>query len=388
MKHRKRYFEITFPGLVFVAVSLFVLLAAVNSQTNLLFFAFGLMFGAVLVSALLGAVMLRRIEITRITADHAAAGAPAEIHYRVSNLKRTWPSFAMRVADVRFSGAMLRSPDAYCLHLAPGASTTLMTHFVPAGRGRLEFSEIRVACSFPFGFINRAVHFIKPQSVVVYPRVGELTRGIAMRCRESLSGGALTANVRGGQDEFYGLREYRPGDNIRTIHWRRTARTGELMVREMTATAPPQLIVALDLRGRETVPDFAAQAERAIELAASVVCYGFLENYAIGLYVPGLQMPDLVEPRMGRDNRARLLEALALIDVGALNVGAPAPPALRDKRRAHWVIVSLSPSTSLCDIIPSQTPATILSMDNPESKTWVKYQDVPKVADFSSSKEQ
>ena len=60
------------------------------------------------------------------------------------------------------------------------------------------------------------------------------------------------------------------------------------------------------------------------------------------------------------------------------------PPALRDKRRAHWVIVALSTSTSLCDIIPSQTPATVLAMDQAESGTWVKYQEAAKVPDVSS----
>ena len=78
--------------------------------------------------------------------------------------------------------------------------------------------------------------------MIVYPRIGMLNRHLALEYRVAVESGAMTSNRRGGNDEFYGVREYRAGDNIRSIHWRSTARRGNFMIKEMAANAPPQLI--------------------------------------------------------------------------------------------------------------------------------------------------
>ena len=51
---------------------------------------------------------------------------------------------------------------------------------------------------------------------------------------------------RGGQDEFYGVKEYRTGENPRHIYWRRSARTGVLVAKEMTQVSPPKLLLLVD----------------------------------------------------------------------------------------------------------------------------------------------
>ena len=48
---------------------------------------------------------------------------------------------------------------------------------------------------------------------------------------------------RGGSDEFYGVKEFRTGENPRWIYWRRSARTGTLVSKEMSQVAPPRLLV-------------------------------------------------------------------------------------------------------------------------------------------------
>src|SRR5947209_1776521 len=100
----KKYYEVTLAGLVFIGVTSFVLLAAVNSQANLLFWAFGVMAGGLMVSAIMGASFLRAIEVDRLTGDHAVAGENLEIHYRLVNHKRYWPCFAIRLTEARFVG--------------------------------------------------------------------------------------------------------------------------------------------------------------------------------------------------------------------------------------------------------------------------------------------
>ena len=375
MKPRRRTYEVTLAGLLFFGVTGFVLLAAINTGTNPLYFAFGLMSGAMLVSIFMGAFMLHKVEIERITSDHAAAGEPTDVHYRLTNRKRWWPSFAIRVGESRWQGELRLPPTGYCLHLSPGETATIMSRLVPACRGILELREIHSACSFPFGFINRSLHDLTPHRIVVYPRIGQLNRQIALRCREITTTGPMTSEIRGGNDEFYGLREYRAGDNVKTIHWRRTARTGELLVRELTSDAPPQMIIALDLRSWRTRPDGLADVERAIEFAAALVCYGYMENFAFGLSIVGLDSAALALPRRGREQRARLLEALAAADAQKINPGPAHPPAVRAKSRAEWVIITLASTDPIEDTAPLGAPRLLLAMDHPQSADWVLFPD-------------
>ncbi len=71
-----------------------------------------------------------------------------------------------------------------------------------------------------------------------------------------------------GSASFHQLREYVPGDDLRRIHWRATARTGDLIVKEMVDTTRPELVVVLDNRSRAIG---AADFEEAVEVAASVL---------------------------------------------------------------------------------------------------------------------
>jgi uncharacterized protein (DUF58 family) len=220
--------------------------------------------------------------------------------------------------------------------------------------------------------------------MLVYPRIGILNRHLALEYRESIESGAMTSNRRGGADEFYGVREYRPGDNIRAIHWRSSARRGELMIREMAANAPPQLILVLNLRQwkKRTPPNLDA-VERAIELAASLICYGFLENFAVGLAIAGL--PGVVaspSPQMGRDARGRLLRQLALIDVMQIKPDEGIEFPNRIAGRAEWIIVTLHADDITRDLLPPGNPAhrdivgghrTVLAVDAPDAATWVRF---------------
>jgi uncharacterized protein (DUF58 family) len=402
MKHRQRRFEITLAGLVFVAVALFVLLATINSQSNLLFFAWGLMLGSLLVSALIGAVMLRGVSAQRQTSDHAEAGQPTEVQYEITNSKHRWPCFALHLTEAFFHGRLDIVPEGYCLHVGPGQTARVVAYLQAPERGIVELQDLRFSCAFPFGFLRRAIHLLRPQRIVIYPRIGSVSRELALRCRQVATGGLNSTELRGGQDEFFGLRDYRPGDSVRSIHWRRTARTGEIKVREMTSDAPPRLMIVLNLRNWRAYTDGRSRAERAIELAAALVCHGFQVDYSVGLCIAGQQYQP---PRSGREQRAALLEALALVNLAhCQEAGLSSEPSElriatdqasgdatfsglgpRD-HGACWLVVTLGQSDRISDIVPGATPgreagpgsaglagALVLALDAPDSAGWIHF---------------
>ena len=365
--------RVTFAGLIFTGVTAFVMVAAVNSQSNLLFWALGLMVGGLFLSGVLSWMMLRKLTVRRIAESGAVAGLPANVHYVLSNGKKRWPAFAVRVREANFDGQLSGIPDGYCLHVGPKGSVTMMTQLIAPHRGRVLLRDVEISCAFPFGFLAHSIYANQERQVVVFPRIGVLSSRLASRYRETITSGSMTSSMRGGQDEFYGLREYRPGDSVRAIHWKRSARTGEIVVREMTANAPPQMIVALNLRTWRDLPDGREKAERAIELAASLLCYGSVENFAIGLVIPGL--PDQAAPttQMGRDVRARLLEQLAVLQPEQIGSTAAPPQSGRLGRRAEWIVVTLAATDAIDDIVPPGGSSSTMALDAPDAATWIHF---------------
>ena len=71
-----------------------------------------------------------------------------------------------------------------------------------------------------------------------------------------------------GTASFHQLREYVPGDDLRRIHWRSTAKTGDLLVKQMVDTTRPELVVVLDNRTSAIGAD---DFEHAVEIAASIL---------------------------------------------------------------------------------------------------------------------
>ena len=365
----RRTFRLTFAGLVFAGITTFVFLAAINSQANLLFFAFGLMVGAMVISALFSTLMLGGVECAREIADHAEAGQALAYQYRLTNQNRFWPCFAVRVTEQAPKGTFTEMPQGHCLHLSPRTSRVAAARLVPAARGELKLQRISMACSFPFGLVRRIVRVDAPASVVVYPRIGLLEREIILRCREAAAHGTVSSQERGGNDEFYGLREYRAGDNFKAIHWHRTARTGQIMVREMTHALPPRMVVVVDVRAWREVEHGQARADAALELAAALICHGVAEQYAVGLWIAG-EAGTLAEPQLGRDRRDRLLRAIAMLDLQAA-AGREGPPRVKG---AEWVLVGLRGTDVLGDIAPPGVAATRLAMDHPDARRWVRFE--------------
>src|SRR3954462_12929791 len=121
---RKPSLDFSVTGLIYTSMMLFMGLAAINSQANLLFGVFGLMIGILLISGVVSRKVLRRLKVRRLLPDHAVAGRPAVLVYQIANHKRFWPSLSVTVAELDGTTAFTRQPQAYMLHAAPGMTAS------------------------------------------------------------------------------------------------------------------------------------------------------------------------------------------------------------------------------------------------------------------------
>ncbi len=316
--------RITFSGLLCVAVLVLVGLAALNGEANLLFLLCGVAVGVMVFSAVAPVLMVRKIAVERTVPEAAVAGRPFTVSYVVRN-RRGWARAWCLVISETPSGVNGAAfPQGFVPVLAPGQEQRIDLVARCASRGRLTLRGIRVRSRFPFGLFSCAVDLESPAELTVWPTVGAFRRDPFKDSRYARSPSARGGFEHPGQDEFYGVREYREGDNYRWIHWRRSARTGQLVIREMMPLRQTQLIVMVDAwpgeaagaSGRSVDGASDIAAERVISAAATAICDGLERGHRVGLICRSA-IPLVLAPAGGRPHRQRLLQELASMEPGA-----------------------------------------------------------------------
>ncbi len=116
--------------------------------------------------------------------------------------------------------------------LPPGKKIRVTAQLIPFYRGCIHFSSCTLARPDPIGLFNRLLKFKNTQKIVILPKQYQLENPDLMSTRQYHPGGINFASSIGNCDEFISLRQYRPGDPLRNIHWRSFAKTNELVIKE------------------------------------------------------------------------------------------------------------------------------------------------------------
>src|SRR3954468_8573484 len=146
---RRPSLDFSLTGLVYCSMMLFMGLAAMNSQANLLFGVFGLMIGILLVSGIVSRFVLRGLEVGRALPEHGVVGQTLTIVYEFHNRKRFWPSLSVTVAELDGAEAFMKQPHGYLLHAAAHMSANVPVELIPKRRGLHRWIAIRSAPAFP-----------------------------------------------------------------------------------------------------------------------------------------------------------------------------------------------------------------------------------------------
>ncbi|MUL42931.1 DUF58 domain-containing protein [Streptomonospora sp. PA3] len=139
----------------------------------------------------------------------------------------------------------------------------------PARRGVIELGPLQVSGTDPLGLASAGASAGGTRRLCVHPR-WERLRALPAGAETAPEGGL--DNGRSGTQTFRGLRDYTPGDDIRHVHWRRTARAGRLLVRQYSDTSQTRLVVLLDDRAEtQDAEGLDAAAEAAACVAATAL---------------------------------------------------------------------------------------------------------------------
>jgi len=177
-------------------------------------------------------------------------------------------------------------------------------------RGLHELGPLLAVVSDPFGLARRAWVVTPPTELVVRPRVHDV---LAPRRK---AGGEPDPHAEGPRvptpetaGEFLALRQYEAGDDPRRVHWRATARTGELVVRLDEAAAPGRVVLLLDTR--PAVHD-ADSFETAVEVVASIAVRCRHDQTPVEVVTSAGE----VLGRPGPGTLELLLDRLAVVELG------------------------------------------------------------------------
>ena len=258
----------------YLAVLLCVLGGAMMREVNLLLLMAGMLAGPLLLSWRAVVVMLRGLEVRRDMPSSVGAGDLLVVNVTVTNPRRRLGGWAITVEDtIGDEDGNFLVPSTYFSFIPAGRSRETVYRARLPKRGIHAVGPIRITSRFPFGLVKRTVVLGETTHLVVSPRLGSLTPRWIARHRPAFEGAARRQVKHGRvEGEFHGVRPWHRGDNRRWIHWRASARHGELVVRQFEQPRDRDIVVLVD----PWVPpkpsdDDLDNVELAISFAATVL---------------------------------------------------------------------------------------------------------------------
>ena len=271
-------------------------LTAMNTGNNLLYLLESMVLALIVVSGVLSEQSVRGVRVLSRAPDEIYAGTPCLVGALVRNTKPRRPSYSISLerpgTDVRL---------AYLARLGAGEERSVTWEETLPRRGRHRLAGVRVVTRFPFGLFVKAARPTGAEEVLVFPKRVPPSPALL---RQAGGLGSAPARRRGRGHDLHDLRAYHSGDDPRLIHWRVSARTGALTVRELEAETAQDAYLVLRGDGRAE----ADRLETALAEAAAVASALLKRGARVGLLGPGIEIP----LGQGTAHAHRLLTALAL----------------------------------------------------------------------------
>ncbi|MEG4029836.1 MULTISPECIES: DUF58 domain-containing protein [unclassified Microcoleus] len=294
-----------YAGWLLLGMTVFFFGSATNTMSGWLYVLSGGGLALLGVAAVLPGKSLRSLEVRRRTIEPVSAGDQITVELEIENRARQ-PKTLLQVIDIL--PFVLGEPIVRPIEVIEANSIYRDTYYLEVRqRGVYRWQEVNLRTAAPLGlFWCRRSRPVKAVAVV-YPQVLPLSTCPLIdrigqedspqfynRSRSQTATEGLTRN----------LRPYRHGDPTRLIHWRTSARYGELRVRELEVAAGGQeIIIALDSAAAWQPEEF----ERAVTVAASLYFYASKRLLNVKLWTAGT--------RLVSGNRV-VLETLAAVNAG------------------------------------------------------------------------
>lgn len=202
--------------------------------------------GLLFASFFLAFFSLYRISLKRLSSNDGIKGSKLLLPVTVTN--KSWRRRQAVVISENcdfVEGAVCNTVVA---PLASSETRVVSRVTVAISRGIYKLDKVKLIGGDPAGFFAREKRFSYPDEVMIYPEVERLAwMPIRIRKQQPMSTEGRPIGVSGLGQDFFGVREYRPSDGMRFIHWKASAKHKKLLVKEFESHAVSQVCVVLDV---------------------------------------------------------------------------------------------------------------------------------------------
>jgi uncharacterized protein (DUF58 family) len=285
-------------GKRFILTTGLILVAAFNTGNNLIYLILSMMLSILTLSFLILKINMRGLVLQVSHGYPLFVNKPENMSVVLSNKKRFIPSYSLNVFMSDRARGYTYFPEIAALTSKSGSITVVYKK-----RGIYKYGDFSIESSFPFIFLSDTVLCWIEGEILVYPEIKEIDGMLPEIAGKSYE---LSPVKIGIGDEFSMIREFRYGDNWRSIHWKASAKASKLMVMEYTADEPRKLTVILD----NLLPHDPESFEKAVSFAASVSDIFLKEEYFVRLITSRKMIPF----GTGRDHLFKILDVLAVVE--------------------------------------------------------------------------
>jgi uncharacterized protein (DUF58 family) len=286
--------RLTREGARFLILLAIIAFAAYNTRNNLLYLMLSVGLGVAFASLVAGYLALARLTVVGSETPDLYAGQPFRETLSLSNHSRWLDAFGIEIADGTAPIPLVPRGGK-----ALGKRTRLYRR-----RGVYEGEPVETSTRFPYGLFRFRRAIDSSRTLVVFPRVRPVDASWLAYDRQIGDSQALR---RGVGEEFYRLRSYVPGDHVHLVHWKSSAKQGELMVREFGDDGDPRycLTFAQSLpSGRDS-----SEFEILVSAVASVATHFTRQGIAFRFLSATLDLP----PRCSDTHLRDVLTHLATV---------------------------------------------------------------------------
>jgi len=314
----------------------------------------------------LGWMALRGLEFGRETTPTAWEGEEGTLVYTAKNASNVTRYF-LSVHDELPAWITLETDEPPLFNVVANDSVRVAHRVKFLKRGVFTTTTFDVVALDPLGVFAFSRKVTASGEVVVYPTPQQMqTISVAGAGRFGWQE-MVSVAIRGNSVEPDGVRLYSPGDPLRRIHWRQTARTGRLSVIEFEEPQATSVALVLDCeRGMEIGKDTATTFEYAVNAAASLAYQAVQESAEFRLFVPeGLDKTPLMreiygmvaQQGGGQDQLFRLLEALARVNAESPQgvTSLLSEVAAQVSQGTVLIVLTSNPDTALADVAQRYT---------------------------------
>ncbi|WP_046734227.1 DUF58 domain-containing protein [Streptomyces humi] len=254
----------------------------------------------------------------RLSPARVPAGSEARVHLRMDNVSRL-PTGLLMLQD-RVPYVLGPRPRFVLDRVEPGGRREVSYRVRSDLRGRYPLGPLQLRLTDPFGMCELTRSFSTFDTLTVIPKVEPLPPVRLSGEAKGYGDGRQRSLALAGEDDVI-PRGYRYGDDLRRVHWRSTARYGELMVRREEQPQRARCTVLLDTRGgayEGAGPDSAF--EWAVSGAASVLVHMLERGFAVrlltdtGSSVPGEGTDGFAGSQESADAAGLMMDTLAVVD--------------------------------------------------------------------------